>query len=449
MEKDTKINRLMNKVLPAAQKFQNNIIISSIMKGMMGAMPVLMTSAVLQLIYNFPIPAWIELLQRTGLFSLFGTIVTICNMLVLFMGFGIAYAFAEKKGCDPLIGGFVGLISILIVTPLMETVTEYGSTFSISVDALGAQGLFAAIIVSLCSTALYCFFVKKNIVIKLPDAVPEFVSKSFAGIPACLLSVAPFIIVRGLFALTPFGSLNAFIYGMIQAPLVGLGNTLPAHLLCIFLVPLFWWFGIHGTMVVFSVMMIVWQAPMIENIQAVAQGLPAPHILSMVSFFLIVQFLGGPGCLFGLYMNTLLFAKSERYKAHKKLSVIPGMFNIIEPAVYGMPIAYNPLLFVPFTLTPVLIYVLYYLLASAGIIGIPTVMLSIMVVPGPIAGFLLGGGISLGIFILLALLLTCVIYFPFFRAMDNQALKEEKELAEKEAAEAAATEEDTEPVVVK
>lgn len=433
MEKTSKFNSLMDKILPAMQKFQNNIVVSSIMTGMMGAMPVLMTSALLQIIYNFPITAWITWLQSTGIYALLSTIVTICNMVVIFMSFGMGYAYTKKKDCNALVGGFVSLLAVLFVTPLIETVTEAGTSYSISTDALGAQGLFTAIIVSLVAAALYCFLTKKNIVIKLPKEVPDFVSKSFEGIPACVLTMIPFIIIRGLFNLTAWGSFTNFIYTIVQTPLVGLGNSLPAHLIGMFFVCFFWWFGIHGSMVVLSVMMVAWQAPMIENIMAVAQGLPAPHVLSFMSFFLIHQFMGGPGCLFGLYADTALFAKSKRLKAQGKLQLVPGIFNIIEPAIYGLPIAYNPIMFIPFALTPLVIYVAYYLLATAGIIGIPTVMVSIMVIPGPIAGFLLGGGISLGIFVILSMLLTCLIYFPFVKILDRQALKDEADNAAKES----------------
>lgn len=265
----------------------------------------------------------------------------------------------------------------------------------------------------------------------MPEAVPEFVAKSFEGIPAALITLIPFVVIRGVFGATSYGSFSQFIYSIVQTPLVGLGNSLPAHLLAILIACFLWWLGIHGTLVVFSVMMAVWQPPMIENITAAAAGQPIPNILSLLSIMLVLQFMGGPGCLFGLYVDMALFSKSERYKAQSKLSLMSGVFNIIEPTVYGLPVVLNPILLIPYLGLPVLIYVAYYLLATAGIIGIPSVGLTMMVVPGPIAGFLLGGGVSLGIFTIVALVLTCLVYYPFFKVLDAQALRQEKENANK------------------
>jgi len=421
---ETKMDRFVNKILPAVDKFQSNILVSSIMEGMMTSMPVLMAGAVLQLIYSFPITAWTNFLTKTGLYDLFGTVVTICNMVALFMVFGIGRVLGKRKGIDGITSGFAALLCFLIITPL--TVDETGSTF-INTTWFSAQGIFTAIVVALTAASLYAFCVKKNIVIKLPEAVPEFVAKSFEGIPAALITVIPFIAIRGLFGATSFGSFSQFVYSILQAPLVGLGNSLPAHLLAALICCFLWWCGIHGTLVVLSVTMAVWQQPMIENITAKAMGQPIPWVLSFLSFFLVIQFMGGPGCLFGFYVDMTLFSKSQRYKAQSKLSLIPGLFNIIEPTVFGVPIVMNPILLIPYLGLPIIVYLAYYLLASAGIIGIPCVGLSIMVIPGPIAGFLLGGGISLGLFMLAALALSCVVYYPFFKILDAQALKQEKE----------------------
>lgn len=111
------------------------------------------------------------------------------------------------------------------------------------------------------------------------------------------------------------------------------------------------------------------------------------------------------------------------------------MFNIIEPVVYGLPIVMNSVLLVPFCGLPVVLYLAYYLLANAGIIGIPCVSLQVMCIPAPIAGFLLGGGVRLGLFCLACLAISCVVYYPFVKILDTQALKEEQANAAQNAAE--------------
>ena len=330
----------VEKLMPAVGKMQENIYVSSITGGMMNAMPVLMASAIFQLIYSFPIPAWTNFLQSIGLYGLLTTVVDVCNLTALFIVFGIGRTLGDKKGVDGVQCGLAALLCFLIITPL--DVLETGTY--ISTSSLGAQGIFTAIIVALVAPSLYAFCIRKNIVIKMPAAVPEFVSKSFSGIPASLVTVVPFVAVRGLFSMTSWGSFTGFIYQVVQTPLTALGNSLPAHLIAIFVSCFLWWCGMHGTLVVFGACMAIWTAPMIENLNAYNAGLPIPYVLSLMSFFMIVQFLGGPGCLFGLYLNLAFATKSERYKATGKMCLVPGMFNIIEPVVYGLPIVMNPVL---------------------------------------------------------------------------------------------------------
>lgn len=420
-----KSNVLQEKILPLAGKMQNNMYISSITQGMMGTMPVLMGGAILQLIYSLPITPWTNLLKSCGLYELLSTAVNICNLFAFFMVFAIGKTLGEKKGVDPFHTGLISLLSFLLITPL--TTTEAGATV-INTSYFGAQGVITAMLVALVAPSIFAFIVKKHLIIKLPEAVPEFVSNSFANIPPALITIVPFIALRGIFAMTSFGSFTDFIYAMIQTPLTSVGNTFAGHLILLFVCCLLWWFGIHGTLVVYPIMMTIMTAPLLANIEAANQGQAAPYLLSMMTFFMVLQFIGGPGCMFGLYVDMAFFSKSERYKAQGKVSLIPGLFNIIEPTVYGMPVVLNPILLIPFLGLPLIVYTLMYLCLNIGLFTTPVVNFGVMVMPGPIVGFLLGGGIGLGIFLILMCVLSVIVYLPFFRVLDSQALKEEKKI---------------------
>ena len=425
-------NFIQEKIMPAAGKMQNNTYVSAITQGMMGTMPVLMGGAVLQLFYSFPITAWQTFLQNIGLYQLLTTCVDIFNLTAIYMAFAIGKTLAEKKGVDAFQGGVITLLCFLLVTPL--TTDANGST-AILTSYLGAQGVFTAMIVALIAPSIFAWVVKKNWVLQLPPSVPNFVADSFKMVPPAFLTVIPFIALRGAFGMTSYASFTGFIYAILQAPLTGVGNTLGGHLILIVVCCLLWWCGIHGTLVVITMLIVLTQPALLENIAAVNAGQAAPHLLSYMTIFCVLQFLGGPGCLFGLYVN-MLRAKSERFKAQGKISFIPGMFNIIEPTVYGLPICLNPILLIPFVLTPVIVYILMYLCLTIGIFTTPTVNLAVMVMPGPIVGFLLGGGPMLGVFMIAMCALSCVIYYPFFKVLDNQALEQEKQIAAQQAAEA-------------
>lgn len=409
-----------------AGKIQNNLVVSSITQGMMSTMGVLMAGAIINILVNLPIPGWSDILTSIGLLAPLQQVVNLLNMVAIFMAFGIGKTVAEKKGAEnPVEAGILALMCLLIVTPI--SVVEEANF--ISMDILGAQGVITAMIVGIVSGLLYCKLSQTKLKIKMPDSVPPFVSQSFENLPALCVTVIPFIAIRMIFGATAAGSFTAWINSNLQGPLCAVGNTLGGHLILLFVCCFLWWLGMHGTLIIYPAIMVVLYPPLLENITAIMSGQAAPNLLSMMTLFLIIQAVGGPGCLFGLYIDMALFCKSERYKAQGKLQLVPGLFNIIEPAVYGLPIVLNFVLLIPFILIPQIVYIVMYLLLKAGIIGTPIAMASSFL-PGPILGFLAGGGIGFGIFILAACLFSCVAYYPFVKIIDAQQLKVEAGEAE-------------------
>lgn len=416
----------IEKVQAGAVKIQSNKWMRAMAGSMASLMAILMTGAIVSLINGLPIGGWYtDFLTKTGIGPLLTAIVSICNLTAIFMALAMGFGLAKEHGENTFQGALLSLLCFFILTPI-ESI-EGGSYLNTS--WLGAQGIFSAMICAILATYISHVISKRGWKIKLPEVVPEFVAKPFEAMIPVFITVIPFIMLRAIFEASSFGCFHQFIYSMVATPLLSLGNSFPAHLLALFVACLLWWVGIHGTLVVFTVMMGILSVPALANLEAYNAGQPLPYLLSMMTLFVAIQFMGGPGCMFGLYVNMALFAKSERYKALGKVAVVPGMFNIIEPVVYGFPIVLNPIMAVPFIITPQVVYIVLYILMKMGIVGVPVIMLQVMTLPGPIAGFLLGGGISLGIFLLVACVLSIFIYMPFFKICDANALKEEKAIA--------------------
>lgn len=425
--------QLMDNVMNIANKVQNNRWLNCISGSFMKVMPALMGGAVFSLIQGLPLgDGYTSFLASSGLSTLLTVAVSFCNLTALFFIFALGYNLGEMKKQNAFQCGAVALLCLLLVTPLGATVMDSTGTpiaveGVISTTYFGAQGIFTAIFVGLLSVSIYAFGYDHNWKIRMPESVPEMVSKPFEAIVPAFVTAAVFLAIRAGFAATTFGSLQSFIYAMVQTPLVGLGNSFGAMLLCIALTGVLWWLGIHGTVVVMTAMMVLWQEPAIENLNNYMAGLPVENIISLMFYFLIIQFVGGPGCMFGLTVDMALFSKSKQYKTMGKISLVPGVFNIIEPIVFGYPIVLNPIMFIPFVFTPVIFAVIAYVLMQVGIVGIPGLNLAVMTIPGPVAGFILGGGISLGILIIVFCILSCIIYLPFFKLCDMQALKREQD----------------------
>ena len=427
---------LNEKILPFAAKLQNNSWIQCISKSFMAIMPTLLVGAVFSLLKGLPLGNWYSnFLNNSGLSKVLGVGVDICNLTALYVVIALGYNLGKMFNKNAFDTAILSILSFMIISPLGTAVKDAAGTM-IPVGGVfvskwfGAFGIFSAIIISICASSMYNFIINRNWKIKLPESVPEFVAKPFEGVIPFFLVTIVFLIVNTIFAHTSFGNFHQFIYTIIQIPLTTLGNSLAAHVICIILVCLLWWIGVHGTALVLSVMSAIWLPATIENVNNMMAGLPVTNITSYMFFFVFVQFVGGPGMMFGLYVDMFLFAKSEQYKALGKVTFIPGMFNIIEPTVFGFPIVLNPIMFVPFVTLPALGMLLSYWLMKIGLIGIPVIQLAVMTMPGPIVGFLLGGGISLGIWLIVLCIISCIVYLPFFKVCDTQAYNRELKIAE-------------------
>ena len=88
--------------------------------------------------------------------------------------------------------------------------------------------------------------------------------------------------------------------------------------------------------------------------------------MQIVNSFALI---GGSGCTLMLLLDTFLFSKNKASKTVAKMAIIPGLFNINEPVIYGYPVVYNLPLMIPFVLLPDLFIGVTYGLTCAGIIS--------------------------------------------------------------------------------
>lgn len=219
--------------------------------------------------------------------------------------------------------------------------------------------------------------------------------------------------------------MHQIIYKLIQIPLTGLGSSIWAALLVYVLIGLCWFFGVHG-MAVMSVVIPIWAALDAENMVGVAAGVANADLPNIVTLNWVsaVATIGGAGSTIGLVIWLTFKAKSKQYKVFGKMALIPSLFNINEPVIFGLPVMLNPLLFIPFVFTPVLLIGLAYILVTIGILPISNGIGAPMGTPLVLQGFF-NGGWRLGLYQVFGVLLSLVIYYPFFRIMDKKAVEEE------------------------
>lgn len=420
---------LESKLLPIGAKLSENRYLKAINKGFMMILPLTIFGSIFTLIASFPIPAWTTWLSEAGLSSWLSlpSKLTV-DLIALYAVIAIGYSFAKQEGYNGFSGGLTALISFLILTPLAQIVTKQDKIITaISMDWLGAKGLFVAMIVGIVASLLFCLFTKKGWVIKMPDGVPPMVSQSFSSLVPIVVIGSIFLVISYLFSLTSYGSVHSLIYTFIAMPLQAIGGSFGGMIVFTIALHLLWFFGIHGGNVVNSITNPFLLPLALQNLATYQAGGTPEHIYS-AAFKNTYQF-GGSGMTIALVILMIFIAKSQRYKTLGKLALPANIFYINEPVIFGTPIVLNTTLVLPFILAPLVTQILAY---GLTVIGVLPVLIGYQIpwtMPPIISGFIQGGW-RVALFQVFSIALTIAMYYPFFKAVDKQACQEELAIEE-------------------
>lgn len=415
------MNTFKNKVLAGAIKVQNNVYMKAISNAMMGLMPIMMISSIASLINAIDIGNTQQIMDQIGLKSLLTQInaMTI-DVISVYVAFLVGYKLAEHLNADQLNAGIMSLVSFLILSPI----ATFKETKVIEFSTLGSSGMFVAMFGGILGARIYILCVEKNLTIKMPDSVPPIVNKSFAAIVPGVIVSTIMGIIYVVIAATPYGTLTDMIYTWVQAPLTLLGANVFACMIIVAFIEFLWFFGIHGVLAVYPVLMLVFYQPMLDNLAAYSAGQPLPHL------FTIGFILNNRGARsFAVALLAIFSCKSEQLKAVGKIGLIPSMFGISEPIKFGIPQVMNIRMLIPLMVTPAVSVLSAYLLTIVGFmpyhngVNIPTGF------PIIFGGFLTNGWQGI-IAQLIQFVLCVLIYIPFMRWQDKAALAEEGKIAQ-------------------
>ncbi|HGL1899903.1 TPA: PTS transporter subunit EIIC [Streptococcus pneumoniae] len=280
------------------------------------------------------------------------------------------YAEEEELNMNPLNGALLALMAFVMTVPqiifdggMMKTVTSLkegaviadGWAMGNGVARFGTTGIFTAIIMAIVTVLIYRMCVKHNWVIKMPEAVPEGVS-------------------RGFTALVP-----GFVFAFVSP--IALANM--------------------------------------------AENAAGGHFAVAGEFSNMFVIAGGSGATLGLCLYIAFASKSEQLKAIGRASVVPALFNINEPLIFGLPIIYNPALAIPFILAPMVTATIYYVANSLNFIK-PIIAQVPWPTPVGIGAFLGTADLRAVLVALVCAFAAFLVYLPFIRVYDQKLVKEEQ-----------------------
>lgn len=421
---------ISNKIIPKIMAFVNTKAIQAIKDGMIYSMPLLIAGSIFMIITNFPIQGVVDWLQATGIKGVLEeTQGATFNISAMIATLGISYNYIKSEKQEPLSGAIVALGVFIMITP-SSIKTEHGDVVSgiINKSWTAGQGMIGAIIVGLLVSVVYCWFLKRDIRIKMPAGVPEGVSNAFSALIPGGIIVIGATVINGIANLGFHTTVIEAIYKVIQTPLQGMTDSLPGAMLMCFMVPFLWMFGVHGSTVVGGIMTGILQANSLENQALLDKGVELTvanggHIVTMQFLDQFIN-VSGAGLTLGVVMYMVTLAKSKQLKTLGRLEAIPALFNINEPILFGLPIVMNPSLAIPFMGMPVLACVIQYFALYTGLCPMYGAIQVPWTCPPVISGFLIGGWRSMVLQIVI-LVLSFLVYLPFVRKLDKQYLAEE------------------------
>lgn len=432
-----------DKLMPLATVVGKNKYLLTLRDTFATIMPLVIAGSLFTLVKSFPVEAWTNFLTTTMLGSIslsdLINVPSACtlSLLAMFVAFLVGYNFAEhEKISDRIAAGLISFVAWIMLMPQITEFTPVGSievfnVASIPTGWVGSKGVFVAIVMGFLSVKIYGLMVKNGPTIKMPEGTPPSVSRSFAALIPGTVTIFVALVLRLVFALTPWGDAFSFIYSFLQIPLQNLGGTVFAQAFVYLFAHVLWFFGIHGTNITDSVYAPILLSLSEQNTAALAAGLPAMNIINHQFQACFAKY-GGAGSTLSLVIAMLLFCKSKRITMLGRLSIAPGIFNINEPIMFGLPMVLNPIMLIPFLLCPMINIFGSWAVMAAGIVPVATGPILTWSTPAILSGFLLAGWQGAVLQVVL-IIIGVFVYLPFIKTLDKQYLAEEAAAQEADA----------------
>jgi len=337
------------------------------------------------------------------------------GLVALIIAFGASASLGKQYQLPERLSGLTGCLAFLVFIGFKQT--DDSNAF------LGGIGIFSALISSFYTIEVMRFFYRRGWCIRLPEEVPVMTRNGFQLLMPLLAIMLSITLVNALLKHNT-GMILPDMISEAFRPLIIASDTLTALIISIVICNLLWFIGIHGALIVTGIMNPFWMTYLFENQQALANNVtPLPHIY-LQGFWDFYLLIGGIGSTLPLIFMALR-SRSRQLKSVSKIGLIPSLFNINEPVLFGFPIILNPLFLVPFICVPVINACLAWYLTHLGVLDRAVAMLP-WSMPAPLGAAWSANGSWKNLFMcLFAFFNAWMIYRPFFNVYERQLVESE------------------------
>ncbi|MCQ5246732.1 PTS transporter subunit EIIC [Lactobacillus gasseri] len=404
------MNFLNTKFAPRAQKIANNGWIVTIKNSILEVLPFIFVGSFITLL-NIPLNFWKWWPNLAPISSFTFGLVSI------FIAFLFPFNFMEhmKLNKQRIIAGLSSVaLFLMLANPTWD---KSGSIISYQFSELGAGGMFVALVVGIYTTLIMEAFGKFSF-FSDDTSMPDFVIAWFDSMLPITVVIATGWLLSDILHFN-FYQLIVNIFSPLATSL----DTWWGFTLFLFFQCFIYSMGISGW-VLAAIDQPVMLAGIAANAREVAAGHAATHIFTSELVYSF-PWIGGVGCTLPLVLLMLFATKSKRMKALGKACILPSIFNINEPVVFGT-VVWNPYLMIPLWINGIVLPLITSLWFKAGLSPIPHSLMQMWYIPFPFVTWIVSPAISSLILLLILFVVGGLIWYPFLKVYDNSLIKEEK-----------------------
>ncbi len=415
---------MFEKLITLSQRIEANRVLDAIKRGFLMCVPLLTLGILSMVVVSIPLDGVQEWFATSvfggGVYRFFNSIYNITYpLMALYLCITVSFMYATHFHAE---SPFVSAAAVL--ASLISVMFSLGFTHTGFADLqCDARGVFVSFLVSiLCIKLFFSMYYRLAHHQRL-----VFSGNMKNRISAIYWMMLPFIACvmiffwanELLYMFFHVVSLNDAVTTLLSNVSRNMQPSYAAALLVMCGESLLWFFGVHGGSVMEPVMDLIF-----------SPGNTDATVIVSRTFLETFTLIGGCGTALSLYIALLLFERRKQQRAILGPALVPILFNVNEPLVFGIPIIFNPILAIPFFLAPLVSLSIAYAATYIGFMPITTTEIS-WTTPIFLSGYMATGSWR-GVFVQFVILLVDVgLYIPFVKMMGNAEMANAEHAAEK------------------
>lgn len=395
--------KLKEKLHGLTYKIESNFFLTIVRRGLTMMIPFILIGGIACALTNLPFVDYSSPFVQ----NYFGWLISILDSvyqgtfgmfsLAMVITFSLSYGMESNETVDK--------VAMYIMVALGAYVAQLNiGSESFDMESLGTKGSFTAIFVAILSCILYkkikkvTLFTLRKYTMGMESVCASAVS---AFIPMiCVVSIM-MLINQLLYICFGVYSMHELFSKLICGMFDNMSNSFGSGILYTFMLHLMWMLGFHGSHLL---------EPVAQTTFANATG----DAIFSKSFFDTYVVMGGCGTTICVLLLLLIFYRKDRLGNLAKIATPTVVFNLNEVLNFGIPIILNPLMAIPFIMTPIVSYCISYLATAIGLV--PQLVQEVpWSTPIIFSGYMATDSIRGAILQIVCIAVGIAIYYPFLR----------------------------------